>query len=191
MNDLSNVPYAEFVAALAKPGAAIVASMTAEKAHMLHMAIGIAGEAGELLSAIAAHAHLKAPLDRVNVIEELGDVEFYAEGLRQGAELNIPVVKTPVRALGMEVHAALLSVAAADVLDQVKKHVIYNKAVLRSAIEAQMAALTYQMACLRHILGVSQEEVILANKQKLGARYSSGSYSDQQAQARADKAAGE
>lgn len=72
------------VAALAKPGADIVASLTPEKAHSLHMAVGISGEAGELIDAIKKAAIYNKPLDRENVVEELGDIEFYMEGLRQG-----------------------------------------------------------------------------------------------------------
>ena len=72
------------VAALAKSGAAIVEELNAEQAHNLHMAVGISGEAGELLDAIKKAAIYQKPVDRQNVIEELGDLEFYMEGLRQG-----------------------------------------------------------------------------------------------------------
>lgn len=79
-----NVTHPELVAALTKPGADIVATLTAEDAHSLHMAVGIAGEAGELLDAIKKAAIYRKPIDRDNVVEELGDLEFYMEGLRQG-----------------------------------------------------------------------------------------------------------
>lgn len=79
-----NVTHPELVAALAKPGADIVATLTAEDAHLLHMSVGIAGEAGELLDAIKKAAIYRKPIDRANVVEELGDLEFYMEGLRQG-----------------------------------------------------------------------------------------------------------
>lgn len=78
------INHSEMVAALAKPGADIVATLTAEDAHALHMAVGISGEAGELLDAIKKAAIYRKPIDRENVIEELGDLEFYMEGLRQG-----------------------------------------------------------------------------------------------------------
>jgi len=53
----------------------------------MHMAIGIAGEAGELLDAIKKYVIYNKPLDLVNVVEELGDLEFYMEGLRQGVDV--------------------------------------------------------------------------------------------------------
>jgi len=79
-----NINHSDMVAALAKPGADIVASLTPEDAHTLHMAVGVSGEAGELLDAVKKAAIYRKPIDRTNVIEELGDIEFYIEGLRQG-----------------------------------------------------------------------------------------------------------
>lgn len=76
--------YAEMVRRLAKPGYAVVDGLTAESAHLLHMAVGVSGEAGELLDAIKKVAIYCKPLDRANVVEELGDLEFFVEGLRQG-----------------------------------------------------------------------------------------------------------
>lgn len=78
------VNYAAMVAALAKPGAAIQASLTPERCHLLHMVLGISGEAGELLDAVKKATIYGKPLDRENVVEELGDLEFYMESLRQG-----------------------------------------------------------------------------------------------------------
>lgn len=81
---MSNIKHNEMVAALAKPGTDIIASLTPEGAHAIHMAVGISGEAGELLDAVKKHVIYNKPIDRENVIEELGDLEFYMEGLRQG-----------------------------------------------------------------------------------------------------------
>jgi NTP pyrophosphatase (non-canonical NTP hydrolase) len=58
--------------------------VTPEQMHLLHMAIGIFGEAGEMLEAIANHVISGEPLNLENVREEGGDLEFYLEGLRQG-----------------------------------------------------------------------------------------------------------
>lgn len=112
--------YSKMVKALAKPGSDIIISLTPEKIHNLHMAVGVSGEAGELLDAIKKESIYNKELDRENVIEELGDLEFYMEGLRQG-------------------------------------------------------------------LGITREETLEHNKNKLSKRYKSLTYSDQQAQERADK----
>ena len=115
-----NVQYDIMVKALLKSGKDIQETMTASKANLVHLALGIAGEAGEVVDAIKKSAIYNKPLDRENIIEELGDLEFYMEGLRQA-------------------------------------------------------------------IGVTRKEVIDTNVQKLGKRYSSGTYSDKQAQDRADK----
>lgn len=107
--------------ALAKPGADILAALTPESAHLLHMAVGVAGEAGELLDAIKKHSVYGKPIDRENVIEESGDILFYLLGLMDA-------------------------------------------------------------------LYITLDQAMQANCDKLGKRYSSGSYSDRQAQERADKA---
>ena len=81
------IKFEDMVAALIKQGQDIIDSLTPSKANSLHMAVGVAGEAGELLDAIKKAVIYNKPLDRENVIEELGDLEFYMEGLR--AELGI------------------------------------------------------------------------------------------------------
>lgn len=74
--------FKELVKHLTKPGGEIIGDLDSCKAHNLHMAVGIAGEAGELLDAVKKQAIYNKQLDRENVIEELGDLEFYMEGLR-------------------------------------------------------------------------------------------------------------
>ena len=70
------------VAALVKPGADILASLDPGKVNLWHMATGIIGEAGELIDAIKKSVVYNKPLDCTNIVEELGDMEFYMEGLR-------------------------------------------------------------------------------------------------------------
>lgn len=112
--------FSEFVADKCKPGEDILASMTADKAHLDHMALGVAGEAGELVDAIKRHTIYGKPLDIDNVVEEIGDILFYMQGI-----------------------------------------------LIALYLDMDMA--------------------ISANMEKLSKRYSTGRYSDQQANARADK----
>lgn len=81
---MEQVTHHEMVKALAKPGYDILAEMSPQDMHLLHMAVGVSGEAGELLDAVKKAAIYCKPIDRENVVEELGDLEFYIEGLRQG-----------------------------------------------------------------------------------------------------------
>lgn len=74
--------YSNFVQVLVKPGEDIIASLTPEKAHLLHMAVGVAGEGGELLDAMKRYVIYCKALDRENLVEELGDLEFYMQSIR-------------------------------------------------------------------------------------------------------------
>lgn len=69
--------------------------MTAEKAHLLHMAIGAAGEASELLRAVAEHVFNGAELDRENLVEEVGDATFYQVGILN--PLNVTTAEMALR----------------------------------------------------------------------------------------------
>lgn len=80
--------HAQLVKTLGKPGAVILNSLDPQQVHTWHMVTGIVGEAGELSEAVKKHVAYNKPLDRANVIEELGDLEFYMEGLRQGLEIT-------------------------------------------------------------------------------------------------------
>lgn len=73
---------------LCKSGENILGEMTPGKAHLLHVALGIAGEAGELADAVKKHAIYDQPIDLDNVIEELGDLEFYLQALRESLKLG-------------------------------------------------------------------------------------------------------
>ena len=73
---------------LVKPGEEILSSITPKQIHELHMVVGLSGEAGELLDAVKKYVIYNKPLDVDNVIEELGDLEFFMEGLRQSLGLD-------------------------------------------------------------------------------------------------------
>ena len=109
------------VSKLCKPADQILEDFEEMDAHMIHMIMGMSGEVGELLDAIKKTVIYGKELDREHVIEELGDIEFYMEGLRQG-------------------------------------------------------------------LGLNRDDILAANISKLNKRYLSGSYSDNEAKERADKA---
>lgn len=71
---------------------------TGMQRHYIHMVLGIAGEAGELVDAIKKHVIYNKPLDLENVVEELGDIEWYMEGLRA----SIGVTREQVLAYNIE-----------------------------------------------------------------------------------------
>lgn len=80
--------YNKFVGALIKSGSTIKDQLTPEDANIWHLTSGVCGEAGELLDAVKKAVVYRKPLDLENVIEELGDIEFYLEGLRQALAID-------------------------------------------------------------------------------------------------------
>jgi NTP pyrophosphatase (non-canonical NTP hydrolase) len=86
------------------------------------------------------------------------------------------------------IHAAMLIAGeAGELLDAVKKHVVYNKPLDRENCVEEMGDLEFGMSYMRKLLGVSREQIQLLNQEKLTKRYEKG-YSDKAAAERADKA---
>lgn len=54
---------------------------TPEQCELLHAAIGIAGEAGELLDTVRKHVFDGQPLDLENVNEEMGGLAFFFQAM--------------------------------------------------------------------------------------------------------------
>ena len=86
VSELTGYPehsYAHFVEILKKKPADLLAEMAVDvaKLDLIHMALGISTESGELLTSIKAHTMYGKPLDRANLVEELGDLQFYMQGL--------------------------------------------------------------------------------------------------------------
>lgn len=80
--------HAEMVKALVKPGEDILSQLTPEKVDAWHAATGVVGEAGELIDAVKKYAVYNKDIDRANVVEELGDLEFYMEQTRQNLQIT-------------------------------------------------------------------------------------------------------
>jgi NTP pyrophosphatase (non-canonical NTP hydrolase) len=51
------------------------------KGNLAHMAMGVAGEGGEIVDIVKKHVAYDKPLDVDHLIEELGDALFYMNGL--------------------------------------------------------------------------------------------------------------
>lgn len=79
----------EFVRKLCKAGSVIAEELTPEDCHRLHMAIGISGEAGELLDAVKKATIYRKPLDIANIVEECGDLLFYIAGMLDSIGVDI------------------------------------------------------------------------------------------------------
>lgn len=95
--------------------------LTAEKAHLLHMAIGLAGEAAEMLEQVVAHV-LGSALDGENVREEAGDSIFYIVGLLNAIHTPLEEAQfaNKVKLLGKRYANGYSDKAAQDRADKVE-----------------------------------------------------------------------
>jgi NTP pyrophosphatase (non-canonical NTP hydrolase) len=76
------------VASLCKDGQEIKKSLSPMDCHLWHMASKLCSEAGELMDCVGKAVIYRKPIDLENAIEELGDIEFYLEGIRQGLNFS-------------------------------------------------------------------------------------------------------
>ena len=181
MSEQNGITFGEMVDKLVKPGDAIIASLTPSKIDMLHMAVGISGEVAELITAIEN-------ADEANMLEEAGDIEFYFEGLR--------AYVTPTYVNDMQFArngiGDSLTTCAGEILDQVKKHVIYDSELNADYLSDLMSEFRLHMTTLYTKTPFNRAVAIEANMAKLltgeKARFAEGVYTDKQAQDRADKA---
>ena len=70
---IKTVRYDKFVLGLFKPGT--------RNEELMHAALGVCGEAGELGDAIKKQVVYNKPTDRANIVEELGDLQFYMQAI--------------------------------------------------------------------------------------------------------------
>lgn len=174
----------EMVKVLAKPGQDIINDLTPESMHNLHMAVGISGEVGELLEALRDGED--------NILEELGDIEFYFEGLQQGVEFTIDDNHTNILFNGWSLQPLMkvLSIEAGNILDTVKKQAIYAKELDIEKLVTLMLDFRAILTALYNHPGINTSPYMAkcANVQKLGKRYEGFKYTNEAAQNRADKA---
>lgn len=167
--------YPDMVRKLSKSGAEIVASLTPSRAHLVHMAIGIVGEVNELNESVGK--------GRENTIEELGDLEFFVEGAGQALQDLHLELKAPLPVGQVE-----LTKAGHDFLESVKRFVIYEKSAEIEKLVDTHRVLKSHLLEVYKTLSFDRNEVLTANHTKLmKKRYKSGTFSNEQAQTRADK----
>lgn len=173
-----SVTHDQLVKALAKPGDRILADMTPEAAHLIHMAIGVAGEAFELFSAVMNNS------TREHIVEELGDVEFYIEGVRNWGGFVLHHSTTPQQE---GEHLFDMLDKAGELLDLAKKVAFYKDESKYAKVGLTLQHLRTNMGQVYHLLDVTYEEAVEGNINKLSERYAGLQYSNEAAINRKDK----
>lgn len=84
--------------------------------------------------------------------------------------------------------SVLLADECGELVGALKKHCIYGKDIDFKNVIEELGDIEFALSGIRTTLGIDRDLVLANNMFKLNKRYSSGSYSDEQAKARADKA---
>lgn len=175
------ITHPEMVKKLVKDPQEIIDTLTLKKVDMWHAATGIGGEGPELLAGFFDDPH--KGVDAGNVMEELGDIEFYVQQLVS----NTGITRTiPEKAQGLS--PVKVAIACGNVLDIVKKHVVYDQELNEGKLTAAVAELDHAMAAIRARFHWSRDDVLDHNIEKLSRRYKGLKYTDDAAKQRADKA---
>lgn len=92
----------------------------------------------------------------------------------------------------MHLHAALgVAGEAGELVDAIKKEHIYGKPCNRANIVEELGDLRFYIQAVQQLYGISEQEVLQQNANKLCVRYKSLRYSDEAAITRADKLTGQ
>lgn len=185
------ISHPELVKALVKPGAVIAAEMTPTEADLWHAGTGVIGEAVEILEAHMESMINALPIDTDNILEELGDMEFYIEQTRQnlGVERDETVgMIGMIPSMGGFPESCTLVTVANGLFDNIKKVVVYKKPIDRDKMVSLLTVMEMVMDHIRVEYGLTRDQVLDGNIAKLSVRYAGLTYSNEAAQARADKA---
>jgi hypothetical protein len=186
------ITHSELVKTLVKNPADIAKGLSPDHIDLWHGATGVAGEGGELLEAVLLYNTHQIPLEelRVRAVEELGDLEFYLEQIRQRLHWTrepIDANNAPISPDMLLRHTAEVAIQGCNILDDIKKVSIYGKQLDTSQLIIHMAAIDYAMDAVRLSLGISRRWTLDANIEKLSERYAGLKYSDKAATERPDK----
>lgn len=173
-------PYSGMVAQLAKPGQAIIDTLTVDKLYDLLTTCSYLVDIGNDLDA----AKKVVIYNKENVVGCSSAVIHKSRVEAALAHL------TPEKAHLLHMAVGLAG-EAAEMLDQVLSHVL-GAPLDADNVREEAGDATFYIVGLLNGIQTTLEEAQLANKAKLlGKRYASGTYSDAQAQQRADKAPGQ
>lgn len=158
--------------------------------NLHHATTGIRGEVDEL----------EVADDRANVMEELGDTGFYVAACKLALNkartaIGCPIPEDgqfaiPFRAIGYAQCMLAMRWQSGQLLDLTKKHWIYRKPLdiqALDSIERMLHQFHNSWHGMAHIMGWTVDDLRRENQRKLELRYPTA-YTDEAAQARADKA---
>jgi hypothetical protein len=164
-SERESIRYDIFVQKLLKP--------LPENLSVCHIAMGLAGELGELFA------------DNCDELEEFGDYEFYLQAALNHYNLTHNHIYPTNFIAGIDDYEFVYWTG--QLIDCIKREYIYNKSRELDRIKECLSMITCYLTDQYFGMETSKQEILQANAEKLEKRYAGLYYSDEAAQARADK----
>lgn len=162
---------------------------------VMHAAMGIAGEIGELIDDFKKVWIYGASLDKDNIIKECGDLLFYISVMAQHSQIDfrtifftsIPVAQMPLTdAIDSNPLLAEMQIASGYLYDYaVTMSISGTQALVTNQVAELLMILTGGVFTILEWMECSPSRCMEANIEKLAKRYPEG-YSDEAARERAD-----
>lgn len=197
------IEHTTMVSNLIKDPQVIANLMSAHGAALLHAAVGISGEVGELMAAdvvelkdaTGSRYWMDESSDIANVLEEAGDTLFYIRDLRTTTGRKaVAMQPAPFDAVPWDTITRTASIAAARLLDIVKKVAIAGQSydsTVADRIAKELDTITLCVCGMLERCKFTYDDALAHNMNKLvngsKPRYPGGVYTDAAAAARADK----
>lgn len=175
--------YYHFVDYLCKDGDEIIESLTPNRAHLLHMVLGLVGEVNEVREVLTTnHRMLRHHEYMERLTDELGDVLFYTVGCANIT--GVGCTDTLVTELTGSVSELATNVSA--FAEYTKKLVMYSREWDEQQLQRHILNVYACIEAVGKRNGITTTEMITVNKRKLSTRYAGG-YSDGKANNKLDK----
>lgn len=184
LKDIMDLPerYDEMVMQLSQHNEDCIKKMqSAEKAHLVHMVLGICGEYAEVIDAVYVYKSRLSSTALWDSVKELGDLLFYTRGA-------IVVMERYNDKLEVSSPAAWKSRLTGEIAEVTKKFVMYDKADLAQKLYDLLKLMEANIRTMGNSIGVDIETIMLENFKKLEKRYGKNmQYTDAAAIAKADQ----
>lgn len=133
-------------------------------------------------------AALAAPTNSFVKVERLGEdgETIISEIIRYDKFVELLFKVMPIAM--MKAHCAIgVAGEAGELADCIKREIIYGKTIDRKNLIEELGDLKFYIQATQNLYGITEQEVLQTNADKLSERYAGLAYSDQAAINRADK----
>lgn len=136
--------------------------------NLSHMALGLAGEIGELVECVGTELKFNE-VNRPNIVEELGDLYWYLANYCNMQEIDLP--ENPVFTETDDECLDLLIVKISNLVDLVKRYMAYNKSIEKVKEIEAIYDIRVALVLFENVYDLDGDEIRSKNIAKLKARY--------------------